>query len=177
MIITLDKENLLLASKWNEEVLSRLKKTPNYTGLSIPDRFLIGYLGEIAVAELFSKNKVNYEHHIYLTGRSEKAEMIVWKDGVSKTLEVKTASKISYTRFMMPASQWDSSDLYIGVRIESPLNQETCQVNIMGWLTQDDVSKLSIGQFGTYHIDTRWCYLDMMKDISDLLWRLDHNAT
>lgn len=172
-LVRLDESALTLASVWQDAILSAdLESRPNYTGLHRPNRFLIGYLGELAVARLLEQWGVIYVHRVNLTGKTSASEFLARMVGRNVSLEVKTAGDPTHQRLMFPAAQHDhSADFLIAARVEA-LEPFQADVSVWGYLTGEQAHSLPVGEFGL-GVATRHCRLTELNPIADLLNTLD----
>lgn len=173
MIVDLIAGDVHAAQEWADEIASSaLFETPNYTGLSRPDRFLIGYLGELAVARLLERFGKLHVHRIALNGKSADTELLVRERSSWARLEVKTAGKRSYARLMFPAAQHDkSADYVVATRIDWRTN-DGAGVEIMGWLPGERAHALPVSTFGEHGIATRSIEFERLFGVHQLLLRL-----
>lgn len=163
------------ARQWADTIMATdTMLTPNYTGISTPDRFFIGYLGELAVAAFLQMNDCRHRHRVDTRGRSCDSEFVVWRrDGRPAKLEVKCASSPMHTRLMMPAAQRLDGDVYVGCRLEHS-SAEGAEVSVHGWLTRAEVRALPVRTFATYSTPTRHAMLDRLRPLASLLSFLQH---
>lgn len=147
MRIDLTPEDVDLATAWATEV-ERLaaKRGDNYTGISEPARYFNGYLGELAIARWLTSAGRLFQHRVWMTGRREAAEFVVWKQGEPKHLDVKCTSKPDATIMMMPAAQAVDSAVYVACRL---LQDGACPaVSIDGWVTGAVLKTAAVKDFG-----------------------------
>lgn len=145
-----------------------LYATPNYTGLSEDNRFFTGYLGEFAVAKWLTDLDIRHKHRVKASGHSEPAEFLVWHKGQAYRLEVKTAGKPCYEKFMMPESQPIDALFYLGARVSTIVPE--CCISLHGWLGARQVSELPVEMV---KVLTRWCYLNELWPFEKLVPNLD----
>jgi len=120
--IKIDEQIQREAEEAAGKILSRrkIKRKPNYTGLSHPDRFLTGYLGEFCFKKILEQEKIRHLYRICTSGKSQRSEFILFSQGCSVTTDVKTASKPHHTNLMMPVTQFaahDTTGIFVAARI------------------------------------------------------------
>ena len=133
------------AAQWSAAVLGTgLERTPNHTGFAVPDRFLIGYLGELATAQWLDRIGAYYRHNVDLRGRTAAPEFVVELDGAPAYLEVKTAGRDKWRRLFVPTAQRLDAHVYVAACV---VNRAPWQVELVGWLPRDDVATLPLQTF------------------------------
>jgi hypothetical protein len=159
------------ARQLSDEVLENLKHNPrygqNYTGLSAPDRFYNGYLGELAVLDLFQTHNKSGIYHVNTSGFADEAEFEL-DQGLPRMLlaDVKTASQPTHRQIMMPAKQMEihKAHYYIGVR----LNGDYAEV--WGYCSGSDFQVSE--SFGGKGVRTKYRKLSELTSIFDLMSRM-----
>jgi hypothetical protein len=170
IIVTLSVSEVEKARQWSDEILATgLADTPNYTGFRTPDRFFHGYIGELALSNWFRDSGLLYHHRVVLKGRRAGSEFFLWINEERQEVEVKTSSKPSYKKLMLPEKQKLDAELYFGTRIE---NENPCSVSLHGFLAKWEVEKLPVKDFG-WNVDTRYCEYPAMRAMDDLLPYID----
>lgn len=154
------------ATLWATTVEKLVRGKENYTGLSAHDRYFHGYLGELAVARWLKAGDKLFQHRVFLSGRREESEFVVWKGGERKYLEVKTAADASHRNFMMPVRQRVDAAIYVGTRLEIAESV----VVIEGALPRSRVEGLPVRDFG---VPARYCPFATMDAPDVLLGILD----
>lgn len=130
---------------------ARVKKTRTLQGrhpdgLEEPDRYFIGYLGELAFARLLTEAGRWFKWAPRTDGKADNGDFTVSHRGVSWCLDVKTASKPHYTRLMMPKTQLErvgrAVDIYVAARVLRPILggpiREGSEVEFHGWVCRHD---------------------------------------
>lgn len=167
-LIRLSAESVRAAFHYQERIYATgITDTDNYTGISEPNRFAIGYMGEFAVVDVFRKF-LPYDavrHYIRIDGRSQLRSEIL-AGGVR--IEVKTAGKPTHLRFMIPLAQrLLNADAYVGARL---MGLDEGIVEVWGWLTPDEVEMMPVRDFGKG--PTRHCLLVAMHGFEELIGQL-----
>lgn len=111
-----------------------LFKTANYTGLTMENRFVVGYAGELVVAAHFTNQGVRHVHRIVANGRSQKPEILGWFRGTPRLIEVKTGSQPHYKKVMWPVAQKFDGEYLVGVRINSHIEGEIMGFAPRSWI-------------------------------------------
>lgn len=152
------------AARLELKVLANLKKTPNYTGISIKDRFFYGYLGEIIFREYLKSIGVKGVHHINTDGESHRSDITADLNNTATIIDVKAASKPYYKRLMMPLSQELDFNIVVGVKLDLMRSAAT----IEGFATLDEVLTWNIDVFPPNTIKTRWKFYSELTSIEKL---------
>lgn len=167
MIIKVDitGEMKKTAKSYSDSVLKNLKKTPNYTGLSVENRFYCGYLGEQVFNNYLKESKKRFEYQTRFDGNSDNGDYLLFmKSGVVRTADAKTACKKFHSKIMMPFKQAKihSYYYYIGVKLNEDVGE------IWGYcLLEDFVTKA--GGFDNSAVDTLYKDLSSLRSIEELL--------
>jgi len=154
---------LQTARLWADETMSRLPKTPNYTGLAADDRFLTGWVGEFAMRRWLHKNAPRWTWRVSHDGASNDNEFELVADGRTVKLELKTASQPFHQYLMFPLAQKVDWDICVGARI---FDLEAGIVDLMGWMGRNDVDRMEIADV---HIPTRRRKFSMLRPMRDLV--------
>jgi hypothetical protein len=145
-IITLTNDEMNLVEWLNEKVKKNLKPVPNYTGLHAPDRFLIGYKGELAVYNYLKSigvhNKLGLNWTVCADGNSQPSEITV-KSNIR--VEVKTSGKAYYTQLLVAEQQRMDFDYIFATRLLDESN-----VEVLGFLPKHEF--LSMAETVTYRL-------------------------
>lgn len=160
-----------LARAYAKLVTVNLKRTPNYTGLSAPDRFFHGYLGELAVRHYARMLGLRHRYRVITDGNSQRSEfLLAWGDsGRVFGLEVKTASKAWHQKVMLPAAQKLDFEILLAVRLAHvDEDRGECEATIHGWLTPEDVRALPVGTFPPHTTPTRHAELRQLRALSEV---------
>lgn len=151
----------------------------NYTKLAAQDRYFFGYLGDLVMEMVLREYGIRHTMDRRLDGQSDDADFQVWHKGnpaISFKLDVKTASKPSHQRIMMPQAQFinHQHDLYIGVRLLAParLNGTIDAAEVCGWASKEDVQVWPVADFG-HGVPTLSCLIMDLQPIGQLLARLE----
>lgn len=111
-------------------------KTANYTGISAPNRYYTGYLGEWAFNELLNDIGVKAVWNINTSGYSDDCdfEIITYKTKI----DVKTASQPFHRNLVIGEAQFKKrhADIYVGCKIQDG------EVQIRGFATRDDIERI-----------------------------------
>jgi len=162
----------LQAREWAAKVLDTgLEATPNYTGLAAPERFVTGYIGEIAVRKWLDWIDAAYSYRVTLNGRHNASEFLVRLPGRTAQLEVKTAAHPKALHFMMPEAQPVDADYFIGTHIVDP----GCVV-LWGWLAREDVEALPVRDFG-HNVPTRHRPFTTLRPLQDFGMQIGKRTT
>lgn len=166
--------DVLLAHQWDAAIKATgLEDRDNYTGSIRPDRYFVGYLGEIAVAKMFDAFGIGYVHRVTLTGKSSQSEFMVSEaSGGRVQIEVKTAGEPTHRELMYPSKQHDKKAAYlVGARIErsGPFHTD---VSVLGWITREQADALPVSTVGHHTIPTCRMDLSATRPIVELLDRL-----
>jgi hypothetical protein len=168
--VRLDEADAALAAQWATAVSSSgIAARENYTGISAPNRYLVGYIGELAFAAWLSSMRILHRHRVALHGASEAPEFVVWRSGKACTVDVKTGRGERVSRLMMPAAQKHDATLYVAAHV---LTEATSVVELAGWISADDLERRPIGDFG--YGPTRWCPFSELRSMRELLNELDY---
>jgi hypothetical protein len=109
---------------------TNLFKTPNYTRVTVLNRFQTGYVGEFALAAFFVEHKVRHVHRIIPDGRSHGPEFTVWEEGKPRLLEVKTSGQPFHKHMAWPPEQEvEAAKWMVGMRLDLP----NMEAEIMGY--------------------------------------------
>ena len=168
MIIEITDEMKQKARGWNDKVMqSNIKYSPNYTGISVNDRFYYGYLGELVFLELLKQSGKKYEYTPRFDGIPDDCDFLIYIDGKPEKLDVKTASKNFYKNIMLPKSQWIKKyrDYYIGIRLEGDA------ANVCGYCKHNDFEEKDT--FGYNGVVTMYKSLNELELIEELLEKID----
>lgn len=159
-----DRASMLAA----EVATTATMQKKNYTGLSEVDRYLYGYLGEMAVEAAMIDSGVVHTYHPTADGLPDRGDFVVRYGRSELSLDVKTASKEYHRRLMMPEKQFrrHHRDLYVAARVTS----ET--VEIHGFVTRKKAEMLPVGDFGR---GVRTVFIDLLalRPIEELFELLD----
>lgn len=171
MIVHQTPQQLVWAREWSDRCLAAVEGRPNYTGVSAPDRYYIGYRGEIAAYDWLRSRGVKVQHVVRTNGRSERPELIVDVPSGQIDVEVKTSGRCYHQQCRMPAVQKTDFNVLIGVRL---MDDE--RARIMGWLGSADVAKHM--RFVEDEYGTVWRTVDYgsMRDPDDLIRMLNRVA-
>lgn len=125
------------ARRGEKRILSHFKTDKNYTGLSEPDRFYFGILGELAFVELLKQNGVKTKYAPLWNGKADNGDVIVYADGYPLKVDVKTCSKAFHENLWIPVKQYErySYNGYIGVRLIDDVAE------IHGYCSKDKFTK------------------------------------
>lgn len=170
--IQLGAESCALARSWSNLILraDRMRNTPNYTGLSMPDRYYIGFLGELAFAQWLDGHHVPYTHRVCLSGQSSANEFSIdSRDAGTMSVEIKTGSVATHRHFMYPAAQTNKcGDVNVGARVE--MNAvDGAILRLMGWLNRSEAEHLPVREL---RVRTRSTTYENMRAMPALLERL-----
>jgi hypothetical protein len=146
-----------------------LRQTTNYTGLTRPDRYVHGYLGDLAFESVLKDHGIRYQAHRRTDGQSDRADFTVWKRGRPFDVDVKTAAQAHYRRIMFPDAQWvrKQVDLYVGARLEGH------HVAILGFASRSDAVNWDVSTFGNHDVPTRSAPFSELRPIGEMLAHLD----
>jgi len=111
---------IIKAREMEAEVLKNLKETPNYTGFSIPDRFYVGFMGELIFESFLKDNNKKYTYTVKLDGNSQGGDFIISAHRELQA-EVKASAHPNARNIMIPEAQFNhrTFDLYIGIKISN----------------------------------------------------------
>lgn len=161
MKITITNKMRNLAADYQKKIIKHLKKTPNYTGLSEPDRFYYGTLGEFVFLQYCKERglKCNYNFKIQEESNSHDFVMFL-NNGAPVTVDVKTATKIFHKNLMMPKTQYDlySYNYYVAVRL---INSDSAQIH--GYCYKTDFLFEPKGFLKGNEDKTPTCYVPFIK--------------
>lgn len=166
-IINLTKELKDKAREMESEVLENLKKTPNYTGFSISNRFYVGFLGELVFEQLLINSGKKYSYDVLLDGNSQGSDFKISAHR-ELSVEVKASDHPNAQRLLIPAKQYDykTSDLYVGIKLS-----ET-EATIFGYCFKKQFYFAPEG-FNDNKIPTYYMPFDKLFPIEDLLMKLN----
>lgn len=122
------------AKRYAAEILERVQGRTNYTGLTEPRRYEIGYLGEFAVSSWLEQSGIAHTHEINTSGSSQPSEIVF----EGRRFEVKTSNNPSSTDLMIPHAQPLDFDVVIGVRLHGVV------AAILGWATRREVDQMEV---------------------------------
>jgi hypothetical protein len=155
---------------WSDKVLARLERLPNYTGLSAPDRYYFGYIGEIAFRDLLWLRGCKWFYQARLDGRADSEDFVVWPRYLGRTwsVNVKNASKVYHRKVMMPEKQWQKHkhNIYVGTRMLAP-----DLISIEGYAPWKEFSENSVVE--QVDVETRSCLFSKLFDMEMLLAGLE----
>lgn len=145
-------EGLSLAFEKNVLETDTVKHSANYAGIGNKRRYYIGYQGELAFVELLFAHGWDFRYKPEFNGRPDEGDFIVWPERPLR-LDVKTASEPSHKMFVLSESRRarHKSDIYIAARLHR------YAVEFCGWLTQDEVDALPVGQLNGGNVPCAWC--------------------
>lgn len=125
------------ARRGEKRILSHFKNDNNYTGLSEPDRFYFGILGELAFVYVLKQNGIMAKYTPAWDGKADSGDVIVYCDGDPLKVDVKTCSKKFHENLWIPVKQYQrySYNGYIGVR----LNGDVAEIH--GYCSKDKFAK------------------------------------
>lgn len=128
----------------NKQVLAALPKGTNYTKLNHPERFFIGYVGELCTIAAFRQLNVSFRYQPRTDGRADSGDLQV-KDAEGRILciDVKTASNVTHEYLMMPTAQYlrhqgGKADFILAARVE------TDHCRLFGLCSREDFARFSI---------------------------------
>lgn len=170
-IISLSEADVGIARRWSDEVEAVLPRAPNHTGIVRPDRYMLGYLGEIAFARWLDGTRRVYQHRVELTGRTSRVpEFRAWEQGADITIDVKTWLRRGQRNGSMLVSvrQELDADLYVCACID---DIESGLVELPGWAERAEVAAAPAHDYG--YGPSRSIPLTNLRPMSALLRRLD----
>jgi hypothetical protein len=160
------------ARSWQESIYAtglRDRPAPD-RDVNSTDSFVIGYVGEYAVAEWLEAIGARYRWTVDLRGSSAAAEFRVWgRKGVGY-LEVKTSRRRYHDRMMIPPRQKLDADVFVAVDIP---DDGWTEARLMGWLTHAEVEKLPILTFAKPTRTARYVDMRPMSQLAAFLPRRD----
>jgi len=166
-LIALPADAVATAERWAARVLATgLEGRENYTGLSMPGRYAIGYIGELAMVSWLTAAGRRFRHRVSTSGRSSAPEFVVLVDGLQATLDVKCSS--SKRADAMLSRQRLDADFYVAARIEQPDGR---LVRLMGWADAGALSRAPVANYG--HGPTRSLAFDSLRAMPELAAALD----
>jgi hypothetical protein len=147
-LVRLGELDVFKATQWEKEVLAKLGKTAqtsacNPDGIGRADRFKIGYLGELAVADTLRHFGIAYVHKVNLTGEAGPPEFTV-ANSHRATLEVKATGGADNKLLLVAVAQvkrHGTASYYIGTRIEQ-LTETFADVSVWGYVTGAQITQL-----------------------------------
>lgn len=149
------------AEAWAEQIARTytLTNTSNYTGLNEPDRYKIGFVGELCFEQFLKSRFVPHEYKPNLDGKSDRGDFYL--PHLDKKLDIKTASNKNADKLLVPQSQYyrHNYPIYVGMRI----NGDDCQ--IMGYANRIQFKKIET-KVSSMYVDYEDLYL--IEDLVDL---------
>ena len=153
---------------WSNKILATgLQRVPNYTGLHQPDRFYIGYIGEITFRNVLWYYGKRFRFAARLDGHPDEADVIAWILDEPCSLNIKTSDQQHHRHLMIPVAQFVKrrQDYYICAN----LREYHDMVTFKGWLTHDEVSRQEQVQLKVMTIRAAFADLHSMRDLIDRL--------
>lgn len=125
----------LRAKIMEAQILEKFKEDKNYTGISIDDRFYIGYLGELAFQKLLHDANKQYSYVPTTDGKAGGADFVVIAHRELE-IEIKTTAHPNAEHILIPQKQFELYiyDIYIGVQIIEDKIARIC-----GWCFHHDL--------------------------------------
>lgn len=165
-------ENVTEAKALAAKILSmkKIKKTPNYTGISFVNRFEIGFCGEFHVKHFLQSRGIKHHHTPIASGKSEGTDILVYINGVSYRLEIKTAGSPDHKFLAFPKDQRIAKYVigFVAVRLGGAWDE----AEIMGYLPDTRFFHLrDLTIQGTRNM--KGIEFALLDDIDRLLERLD----
>lgn len=158
-----------LARQWSDKVLSSntVKNTQNYTNLSVPDRYYIGYLGEIALWRLLHENKKKYVYEPTTNGKSDSGDFFVFNKEKQLDIDIKVSDKSYASKLLVGKAQYNRKqhDYYIGGKIVDN------SAEIYGYCTSEELIN---GEETNYRIPSYAVNLTNLHPIEDFLLLIDN---
>jgi hypothetical protein len=159
IIIPLTKQIKDEARRLSDEVIKNLPPTANYTHISARDRFYIGYLGELAFAELVKGKKVT--HNINTSGSSQDEDFYAYCKTVDKKIDIKSTNHPNGRYIMIPKKQFDKNKatIYVGIKLTDD------EAEIWGWCFS---SSLELKEEGFIENNPQPVYYKELSKLNDL---------
>jgi hypothetical protein len=156
---------------WSDTILKNLPDCPNYTGIEPPDRYYLGFLGEITFRDALWYHGKRWHYQARLDGRPDQTDLTVWMRGVRKQLNVKTASKEFHRHLMVPDAQFRryTQDYYVAAR----LIDNHGAVVFEGWLKHADLERR---QPQMVDVMTRCCPFTELRPMVFLMMMIDRES-
>ena len=172
MDILITDEMIQKAETWQRTIFNTgLTTTPNYTGLSVENRFVIGYIGELVFAEWAHLHNLRCDHTIVTNGKSQRPEITIYMGGEAVMGDIKAASAWHYRKAMLPVSQELDAEFYVAVKLDIGGRRGA----VMGGAFKMDVIEFDTGKFGDHGIDTRFCdFEDLPVAVDEIKELFDH---
>jgi hypothetical protein len=127
-----------LARFYSDVTLMNFDNDYNYTNLSDPDRFYVGYLGEFIFLQWCYDNMIDLDYSVNCNGYAGDEDFLLFDlQGNSITIDIKTASKSYHKKIMMPKAQAEKYryDYYVAIRLNDDFGE------ICGYCTKEDLTE------------------------------------
>ena len=134
------------AQRMCDEVMrtQTIQGSPNYTGLHAKDRFLVGYIGELAFVQFLIESLVDHKYVPRTDGVPDSGDIYVFGKR-SVNIDVKTASQGFHQCLMIPQRQYRERmmekgiDIVVGAR----WHRESEYVSLMGAIEFDALESIA----------------------------------
>jgi len=166
------RETMATARRWSDRIYAcGITDDDNYTGLSEPDRFYYGYIGELCFCEVLNHYRVRYKFEPHPDGRPDTGtDFIVYgrKHGNAAPINVKTASQSHYRYLMVPEEQFGKcfAAAYIAAHI-----LDGCRLRIEGWISHKELAEYEPTMF---KILTRAAPFSELRSIEEMFGLIEY---
>jgi hypothetical protein len=142
----------------------------NPTGLSEPDRYYIGIVGELAVIKLLKDNGIKAVYAPKWDGKADKGDVDVYCDGYRLVVDVKTCGKDFHQDMTVIEYQYNkySYDGYIGVRLVGDVAE------VYGYCAKKDLRRDTDPKYKKVNYLVK---LDELRPMERLFGKLDKGET
>lgn len=160
--VQLSEDQYRRAAGYSDRVEGIVRGRFNYTQLITKDRYKIGALGEMALVEVLKRRRIKFEMELRADGFADEYDVIVWRGGVRKNVDVKTAGKPKDELCAMPEAQFQKRrqhDEYVGARLQWD------HVELISWATRPEVETWEVKVIKQDGILTRCASMAGMRSI------------
>jgi hypothetical protein len=175
MILPLSREVIALSLDYERQIMAHVADKRDYTGLEHPDRFYVGYLGELTLRDFLQGEHKSFIYVPRLDGYADDHDFIFcFRNGMTLSIDVKTASKKYHQLLAVPEMQFHRwrHDIYIGARLNSEEVHRQWMVGYAvefhGWLSRLEMEMIR-PEVGRMLILTRSYPLDQLRSMESLL--------
>lgn len=122
-----------------------LTRTPNYTGLSVPNRFSNGHVGELTFEVILIRGCKHYVYRPHADGKPDKRDFLLFNTDRTIQANVKASGRgEQYTDLWVAAATFERhhADIYVGGQIIGNLEY----IRFDGWAWRSDFDGIAPSQ-------------------------------
>jgi hypothetical protein len=169
MIVRVEQSMRATAEEWSRRIFATgLNNRRNYSGFEKPERYIIGYIGELAFKDKLTERGKRFEFRPRLDGHSDRTgyDFIVWSYGMPLTINVKTAGESFHKLLSIPVCMFNRyrADIYVA----GHLCDNNCHMR--GWVYHYEIK--SVAPLPPL-LQSRSIPFDDLRDIEQLFNMLD----